>query len=336
MSKVDRDKADRDKVDRDKITGEQNPKRAVGFAASPVLPGECQDEFDRLRDDLRDRYEPKGPVEEVAVDTMANAIWRKRHSNIFQRAFEARMKWDSYFAYPGEPNGFTRIRQATGELAVATMIQATTAFAMKRMEEKLGEGEAHDTEKTEENARLAKREIESTKETNANSASKDIPEGLLKRMVETAALEIKKASKACHGPLNSGREAEIVKGTVIDEWEREIATDKNDKPRSVREEIDQIYGALDRTMGAVEKLLGADTVVDICERIYRNYIEQELTKFGDLLTPERYIEELRFGELLDRTIECSHDRLMKYQTARAKKGAANNSSLQPGWAARRR
>jgi hypothetical protein len=89
-------------------------------------------------------------------------------------------------------------------------------------------------------------------------------------------------------------------------------------------------------MGAVEKLLGADTVVDICERIYRNYIEQELTKFGDLLTPERYIEELRFGELLDRTIECSHDRLMKYQTARAKKGAANNSSLQPGWAARRR
>jgi hypothetical protein len=332
MSKFDRSKADRDwddldKDDRDQITEERDPKRAVGFAASPVLPGESREEFHALLDDLRDQYEPKGPVEQETVDTMANAIWRKRNLKIFQRAFEARMKWGSFFAYAGDPNGFTRINQANGEWAAAMMIKATTAFAMKRMEEELGKGEAHNTENIEGNARFAKI---------ATEASRDIPEGLLKRIVETAAVEIKAASKQYDTVLNTEEKTGIVIEVVKDEWEREIAKDKSEKPCSIREETDQMYGAFECTMDAVRTLLGADTVEEILEKIYRNNIEQSLAKFGDLLAPERYIEELRFRESLDLAIERSHDRLMKYQTARAKKGAANISSLQPTWAARKR
>jgi hypothetical protein len=61
-----------------------------------------------------------------------------------------------------------------------------------------------------------------------------------------------------------------------------------------------------------------------------------LARFGDLLTPEFYVSELRFAELLDLTIARAHNRLMKYQAARAKKTAADIVSLQPGWAARKR
>jgi hypothetical protein len=204
------------------------------------------------------------------------------------------------------------------------------------MEEELGKGEADDKKKMKENARFAKNETESTRGTNSDITTKNIPEGLLKRIVENAAVEIKTASTKYGSALNATHQADIVKRVVIDEWEREIATDKNEKPGSIREEIDQIYGAFDRTMGAVKTLLGADAVEEMCEKICRNHIEQSFAKLGDLLTPERYIEELRFSESLDLIIERAHDRLMKYQTARAKKGAANISSLQPGWATRKR
>jgi hypothetical protein len=330
MSKVNRDKGDREQIT------EHDSKRAVGFAASPVLPGESQEAFDCLLDELHDRYEPKGPVEEDAVDTMANAIWRKRNLKIFQRAFEARMKWGPYFAYPGDPNGFTRIGQAIGDRATAMMIEATTASAMERIEEELGEGEAHDKEKIEENARFGKSETESAKETSAITARKDIPEGLLKRIIETAAVEVKTARTKYGSAMNAKHQADIVKRVVINEWESEIATDKDEKPRSTREEIDQLYGAFDSMMGAVKTLLGADAVEEMCERMCYNHIEQSFAKLGDLLTPERYMDELRFSESLDLIIERTHDRLMKYQTARAKKAAADISSLQPDWARRKR
>ncbi len=63
--------------------------------------------------------------------------------------------------------------------------------------------------------------------------------------------------------------------------------------------------------------------------------EQALAKLGDLLTPERYIEEHRLLEVLDRTIDRSLKRLMDLQAAAAKKAGSNISSLQPGWATRK-
>jgi hypothetical protein len=329
-------RVDRNKVDRDQITEEREPKCTVGFAASPVLPGESQEEFDCLFDDLCEHYEPKGPVEEDAVCNMADAIWRKRHLNIFQRAFEARMRWGSYLIFPGDPNGFTRIMMETRDRAAAMMVQATTAFAMKRVEQELGKADAHSTEKMEESARFAQSETEVAKNTKVNTASNNIPEGLLKRIVETAAVEIETTSTEHDSALNAKHKTDIVKRVMIEQWEREIATDKNEKPCSIREEIDQLYGAFDHTMDAVKTLLGADAVEEILEKISRTHIEQSLAKFGDLLSPERYIEELKFRESLGLDIERSHDRLMKYQSARGKNAAANISSLQPAWAARKR
>jgi hypothetical protein len=59
----------------------EDRKRAAGFAATPVLPGENQAQFDSLFADLRLEFEPYGPAEEDAVRTMATCIWRKQHDD---------------------------------------------------------------------------------------------------------------------------------------------------------------------------------------------------------------------------------------------------------------
>src|SRR5450432_813 len=93
----------------DQNFAEHDPEQSIGFAASPVFPGEDPKEFQCLVDELCEQYEPMGPVEKDAVQTMARAIFRKRHPEIFQRAFEARMKWGSFFNFPGDTEGFERI-----------------------------------------------------------------------------------------------------------------------------------------------------------------------------------------------------------------------------------
>ena len=52
------------KLDRDRKSEEDHPKRAVGFAPKPVLPGECQEAFDQIFDDLVCLYDPVGRIEE--------------------------------------------------------------------------------------------------------------------------------------------------------------------------------------------------------------------------------------------------------------------------------
>ena len=76
------------KIDRLPENEECDPKLAIGFAAIPVLPGESQEEFETLLGDLCVQYEPEGPIEEDAVLTIGNALWRKRHLRIFQLAFD--------------------------------------------------------------------------------------------------------------------------------------------------------------------------------------------------------------------------------------------------------
>jgi hypothetical protein len=61
------------KSDRHQKVEDRDPKRAVGFAERPVLPGEDQEEFDALREELYLEYEPQGPAEEDAVETIAEA-----------------------------------------------------------------------------------------------------------------------------------------------------------------------------------------------------------------------------------------------------------------------
>lgn len=51
-------------------------------------PGE---EFKGLVDDLARQYKPEGPDESDAFWTMAAAMWRKQHLEIFQRAAQARL-----------------------------------------------------------------------------------------------------------------------------------------------------------------------------------------------------------------------------------------------------
>ena len=122
--------------DRDR---KNEPKFSIGFVGRSVLPGESQEEFDRLQDELDEQYEPKGPVEEDLVETIANAIWRKRHLSIFHRAFKARMNVGSFFSYPGDPDGTSRINQAYAEqismMRAKAITKFVTAAVKRRMED---------------------------------------------------------------------------------------------------------------------------------------------------------------------------------------------------------
>jgi hypothetical protein len=100
---------------------QEERQRALGFAASPVLPGEDQPEFDQFLEKLRDEYKPEGLAQEDAVLTMAKAMWRKQRLGIFRRAAEARMRFGAYFRYPGDQAGFIVIMRETMQALIADM-----------------------------------------------------------------------------------------------------------------------------------------------------------------------------------------------------------------------
>jgi hypothetical protein len=296
-------------------TQEHDSKRAIGFAASSVLPGEDQEEFDLLLDELCVQYEAEGPAEEDAVQTMANAIWRKRHLEIFQRAIEARMRWGPHFNYPGDPAGFGRITQESRHL----LEEYTTLFVTKMVEKELDETGAT-------------KAVGQT-QTNDNTTCSALPEGIFKRMVENATAGIKVNNE--EKTHRSAMHAEDMKYIVREVAKKEFATENaNSELCSIGEQNEKMLDAFIKLMAAFETALDRAVVQDILEKMLCKSTEQSLAKFGDLLTPECYMAELCLIELLDLSIERSYDRLIKLQNSRAKKSRGN--PLQPDWMARRR
>jgi hypothetical protein len=129
--------------------------------------------------------------------------------------------------------------------------------------------------------------------------------------------------------------AEIVKNNTKIEFESAIDQLHRNGASSRREYEARKSDVVHELISTFEAAFGPGTVKEMLEPLCREDIEQKLPRFGDLLTPERYAAEFQFNELLDITIERSHDRLMKYQAARTKKLSGNISSLQPDWAHKR-
>jgi hypothetical protein len=109
------------KIEEQRRKLQEERQRALGFAASPVLPGEDRAEFDQFLEKLRDEYEPEGVAQEDAVLTMAKAMWRKQRLEIFQRAAGARMRFGGYFRYPGDQAGLIAIMRETMQALGADM-----------------------------------------------------------------------------------------------------------------------------------------------------------------------------------------------------------------------
>jgi hypothetical protein len=323
----------------------RDPKRSIGFSASSVFTGEDQKEFQCLLDGLCEQYEPVGPAEQDVIQTMASAIFRKRHMGVFQRAFEARMQWGSFFEYTGDPGGFARIAETVRQQANAAFVEVTAKYATEKVKGELARASAGDTETTE----LIKCETDETqvttkllatdytKRNNGDSAAEDVLGANVKGIVDRSVAEIKekRSKKTYRGAMSSDDVAEIVKNNTKIEFEAAIRQLHRYGPSSRREYEARKSDAADKLIAVFETVFGPGTVKEMLEPICREDIEQSLAKFGDLLTPERYAAELQFNELLDITIERSHDRLMKYQAARNKRLSGNISSLQPDWARKR-
>ena len=330
------------KLDRDRKTEEDHPKRAVGFAAKPVLPGESQEAYDQLSDDLWCLYDPVGRIEENLVETMVDALWRKEHIDVFQRAFEARKKWGAYFEYPGDPKGVSRSFRADQLAAMSAL--GTTIIATKIVKSELADAGGEDaTGTTEGNSKTLENALDASKkgadgDETADSAASDnwtiakIPDGMLKRVVRAALAEIEADCTSAGGKTQDEFLAHVVSRVV----ELEFAAEKLDGRKPGNGEHEKIADLFSCMMASVDPALGAAVVQELMKKIHHDAAEHSLAQLGDLLTPECHGAELRYKELLDLSIERAHDRLTKYQAARTKRAAADIVSLQPDWAARRR
>jgi hypothetical protein len=163
----------------------------------------------------------------------------------------------------------------------------------------------------------------------------DVTKTILGAVANKAFSEVKKMPRprASRGATTSNIES-IIEGVVKKEL-KEIPPQK-DAPPTVVGRMEKMWGQFHSIMTVMESTLGADVVAEIFQKMVENITEQALAEFGDLLTPEQAIEEMRFAEVLDRCVERAHDRLRKMQDQRAKKAAVNVVSLQPGWATRKR
>jgi hypothetical protein len=171
-------------------------------------------------------------------------------------------------------------------------------------------------------------------EASGNATIDKIPEGMLKRVVEVALAKI----KSDYTNANTATRRESLEDVVGRIAKREFvaATKMSRDPRLASGKVQKILGVFDNMMEAVEAASGSSALEDLMERIYHDATEHSLARLGSLLTPDCHSAELRHKELLDLSIERAHDRLMKYQAARAKKAAADIVSLQPDWAAARK
>jgi hypothetical protein len=321
------------------------PKVSIGFVGRSVLPGENQEELDHLRDDLHEQYQPEGPVEKDLVETIANAMWRKRHLNIFHRAFKARRIWGSFFRYPGDPDGGSRITQAylerTSTLRAKEITKFVTAIVKRKLDEdadvsgKFGD----DAEKiaVSTSAPAPQEDLDRKAEAAAFTGSDDVIKAMFGAIAGKAFDEVKKMRRprAGHGAITSNIDS-VIQGVVKKELAAEKSRSQKDAPPTVAGRVEKMWDQLNNMMAAVGAALGADVVAEILRKTVDDVTEQALAELGDLLTPEHALEEIRFTEVLDLRIERAHDRLMKVQDRRAKKAAGNVVTLQPGWAARKR
>ena len=63
-----------------------------GYAATTILPGESEAEFEKLHRDLIAHFSPNGALENDTVATMARLLWRKQNSNTLRIAEFARRR----------------------------------------------------------------------------------------------------------------------------------------------------------------------------------------------------------------------------------------------------
>jgi hypothetical protein len=269
------------------MSEEHDPKLAVGFAAASVLPGESQEDFDLLRNDLWEHYEPVGPLEEDLVESIVDALWRKTRLGVFQRAFEARLKWGPYFEYPGDPQGLIRIFQDDRRQLAEMCVKGMTIIAAEIVESELADKSGEGTETAKDNAEYAQDMPSASKqdtdggatgntEASGNTTIDEIPKGMLKRVVDAALTEI----KSDHTDSLEDVVSRIANREFV--AETKISSD----PTHASGEFKKILDAFNNMMAAIGAVFGSSAVKDLMERIHRDATEHSLAELGTLLTPE--------------------------------------------------
>jgi hypothetical protein len=64
-----------------------------GYSVTGLLPGEDAAAFEQLHQELRTTYCPDGPLEEDAIATIGNLLWRRQNLGTVRRAEAARKRY---------------------------------------------------------------------------------------------------------------------------------------------------------------------------------------------------------------------------------------------------
>ena len=108
-----------------KATSSRNSLRHGLRAKAVVLPGESQEEFDELREDYIQRFQPADRVESDLVDTMAATRWRLLRiaaieSGILSEGIDRAIKFDSdnhlSFAFTANENSLANLSRYENSL----------------------------------------------------------------------------------------------------------------------------------------------------------------------------------------------------------------------------
>ena len=67
-----------------------NALKHGAFSEILILPGENQEEFDKLKDELFEEYKPSGVSEQRAMMAIAKALWQERRLTLYQYVQRAR------------------------------------------------------------------------------------------------------------------------------------------------------------------------------------------------------------------------------------------------------
>ena len=69
-----------------KLRSSQNSLKHGMHARTLILPGESQEEYDQLREEYLDQFNPAGPAERHEIETLYNAEWRIRRMRRMEAA----------------------------------------------------------------------------------------------------------------------------------------------------------------------------------------------------------------------------------------------------------
>src|SRR6516164_2783430 len=113
-----------------------------GYSVTGLLPGEDAAAFEQLHRELRAAYCPDGPLEEAAIASIGNLLWRRQNLGTIRRAEAARKRYSAIRSQMIPSAKFPFELQYLRDDSIPpdpAEVEAATKAAEERAQQELGE-----------------------------------------------------------------------------------------------------------------------------------------------------------------------------------------------------